>query len=300
MSYNSKYTGKEIEKILDSVEDKQNKLVSGINIKNVNGQSLLGSGNINIKVEGVIEETDPVFLASPAASITKKKKAEWDNKVDKVSGKQLSTEDFTSALKTKLEGLSNYDDTELSNALSTLRGDFDALVSGDSLWSENSEGHAFCDRDIQVDGNIFANGTVVTSSIGVQVPEGGYKTGDRGQILRADGNGNVTWDDIQSINNYYITEFTYYDYYNAASENGQLQISANDATGLIDSIERGSRILIPYGDSVRGYAIMLGENDSGEIWVKYCFTDYASRYKTPKTFTAKLDKYLKYRHRLDE
>lgn len=30
------------------------------------------------------------------------------NKVDKVSGKGLSTEDFTTALKTKLEGLSNY------------------------------------------------------------------------------------------------------------------------------------------------------------------------------------------------
>lgn len=53
-------------------------------------------------------------------------------KVDKISGKQLSTEDFTYALKTKLEGLSNYDDTELSEALSTLRGDFDALVSGDT------------------------------------------------------------------------------------------------------------------------------------------------------------------------
>ena len=55
-----------------------------------------------------------------------------NDKVDKVSGKGLSTEDFTSALKTKLEGLSNYNDTELSEALSTLRGDFDKLVSGDT------------------------------------------------------------------------------------------------------------------------------------------------------------------------
>ena len=35
-------------------------------------------------------------------------------------------------MKTKLEGLSNYDDTELSEAISTLRGDFDKLVSGDT------------------------------------------------------------------------------------------------------------------------------------------------------------------------
>ena len=58
--------------------------------------------------------------------------SDLDEKVDKISGKQLTTEDFTSALKTKLEGLSNYDDTELSDALSTLRGDFDKLVSGDT------------------------------------------------------------------------------------------------------------------------------------------------------------------------
>ena len=59
-------------------------------------------------------------------------KSDLDEKVDKISGKQLTTEDFTSALKTKLEGLNNYDDTELSDALSTLRGDFDKLVSGDT------------------------------------------------------------------------------------------------------------------------------------------------------------------------
>lgn len=67
---------------------------------------------------------------------------------------------------------------------------------GDSLWSENSEGHAFCDRDIQVDGNIFANGTVVTGSIGVPLEEGGFVTGDKGQILRANGDGSIVWDDI--------------------------------------------------------------------------------------------------------
>lgn len=55
-----------------------------------------------------------------------------NNKVDAINGKQLSTEDFTTALKTKLEGLNNYDDTELSNAVETLRGDFDNIVSGDT------------------------------------------------------------------------------------------------------------------------------------------------------------------------
>ena len=55
-----------------------------------------------------------------------------------------------------------------------------------------------------------------------------------------------------------------------------------------------------YDESFFTTILDIKENDSGEIWVKYCFTDYANRYKTPKTFTAKLDKYLKYRHKLDE
>lgn len=48
-----------------------------------------------------------------------------EEKVDKVEGKQLSTEDFTSELKGKLEGLSNYDDTKLKNDLEALKGKVD-------------------------------------------------------------------------------------------------------------------------------------------------------------------------------
>lgn len=53
-------------------------------------------------------------------------------KVDKVDGKQLSTEDFTTVLKNKLNGLSNYDDTTITAAVNKLRTDFDTLVSGDT------------------------------------------------------------------------------------------------------------------------------------------------------------------------
>lgn len=42
-----------------------------------------------------------------------------NNKVDKVTGKGLSTNDFTDTLKTKLEGLSNYDDTTLMSNISS-------------------------------------------------------------------------------------------------------------------------------------------------------------------------------------
>ena len=60
------------------------------------------------------------------------------DKVDKVDGKQLTTEDFTTALKTKLEGLSNYNDTEISNAVSSLQSQLNTLVSGNANDAINS------------------------------------------------------------------------------------------------------------------------------------------------------------------
>lgn len=56
------------------------------------------------------------------------------NKEDKVEGKGLSTEDYTTAEKSKLAGLSNYNDNEvrelisaLNLRLTTLEGDYEAL-----------------------------------------------------------------------------------------------------------------------------------------------------------------------------
>lgn len=55
-----------------------------------------------------------------------------DNKIDKVEGKQLSTEDFTTILKTKLEGLTNYNDAEITAKIDTLKTRLDVLVGSDN------------------------------------------------------------------------------------------------------------------------------------------------------------------------
>lgn len=86
----------------------------------------------NIQTGGITTETDPIFSASPAAGITDENISSWNKKVDKVDGKQLSTEDFTTLLKQKLEGLSNYDDTSIQESVSKLRADLDTLVSGNT------------------------------------------------------------------------------------------------------------------------------------------------------------------------
>ena len=51
------------------------------------------------------------------------------DKVDKVAGKQLSTEDFTAADKAKLQSLNNYDDTEVRGLISANADDIASEVS---------------------------------------------------------------------------------------------------------------------------------------------------------------------------
>ena len=57
MAFKSKYTGNQIENLLDSINNKQDKLISGTNIKTINGQSLLGSGDITVQ-DGESSEGD--------------------------------------------------------------------------------------------------------------------------------------------------------------------------------------------------------------------------------------------------
>lgn len=56
---------------------------------------------------------------------------ECAKKVDKVSGKRLSTNDFTDELKTKLDNLENYDDTDLENRVTTNENAI-TILNGDS------------------------------------------------------------------------------------------------------------------------------------------------------------------------
>lgn len=59
-------------------------------------------------------------------------KSELEGKVDKVIGKQLSTEDFTTLLKEKLESLKNYDDAELVSRIGAIQETINTLFSKDA------------------------------------------------------------------------------------------------------------------------------------------------------------------------
>lgn len=90
--------------VITDVSGKQDKLVSGTSIKTINGVSILGQGNIEIKTEtgGITQETDPIFTASAAYGIKPSDINNWNNKtsnvgtVTKVStGKGLTGGDIT-------------------------------------------------------------------------------------------------------------------------------------------------------------------------------------------------------------
>lgn len=67
------------------------------------------------------------------------------NKVDKITGKGLSTEDFTSTEKTKLAGLSNYDDTSISSRVTNLENDIASMPSGKGASGTGSNAEIFND-----------------------------------------------------------------------------------------------------------------------------------------------------------
>lgn len=120
----------EIDTLAKQVNTKQNKLVSGTSIKTINGESILGNGNINVAPEITVDSTLSSTSTNPIQN--KVVSIALDNKVAKVTGKGLSTEDFTTKLKTKLEGLTNYDDTAIRNAVNGLTTQLNTLVNGDA------------------------------------------------------------------------------------------------------------------------------------------------------------------------
>ena len=81
-------------------------LLGASDLKTINNNNLIGPGNIDIQGSNV--DIDTSFPSTPSDThvpSTKLVKNSLADKVDKVTGKGLSTEDYTSAEKTKLTGI---------------------------------------------------------------------------------------------------------------------------------------------------------------------------------------------------
>lgn len=136
MAYNSKYTGAEVDnalsKALTAIQEHQD--ISGkqdeiSDLAEIRANSKKGATALQSVPSEYVTETE---LSNKGYATSSSLESGLSSKVDKITGKQLSTEDFTTALKNKLSSLNNYDDTAINSAISKLRTDFDTLVSGDT------------------------------------------------------------------------------------------------------------------------------------------------------------------------
>lgn len=86
------------------------------------------TSNLDSSVQNALNKALSALQAVPAEYITETELSGTvdtinkaiDKKVDKVTGKGLSTNDFTDAYKTKLDGLSNYNDASISNRVAAI------------------------------------------------------------------------------------------------------------------------------------------------------------------------------------
>lgn len=124
--YQSKYSGEEIDALLDKAENAQERIPDLEDIRE--GATKGATALQSVPDEYVTEEE----LEGKGYAVAKNVANALATKVTRVAGKDLSTEDFTTALKEKLEALNNYDDSEIAEAVAQLRSDFDTLVKSDT------------------------------------------------------------------------------------------------------------------------------------------------------------------------
>lgn len=94
---------------------KQNQLVSGVNVKTINNQSILGGGNIEIQTStGETDLSD--YYTKEEINETFATVSQVENKVDKIEGKSLISDEEIARLAT----VTNYDDTAIKEEIATL------------------------------------------------------------------------------------------------------------------------------------------------------------------------------------
>ena len=132
----NKVTDNDMNEIKDVVNINADELdTAKENIENLEeGQGTNSTDIINLKGRMTTLETDNAKNKSDISNLQKDNETNKTNisnlrnsKVDKIEGKGLSTEDFTTQLKTKLEGLENYNDTEIQEKIQTIEGKVQTL-----------------------------------------------------------------------------------------------------------------------------------------------------------------------------
>ena len=120
--YEGRYEGEEIDDLLDIVKKSKADI---LDIDNIRKDAALGATALQSVPDEYVTEEE---LEAKGYAVARNVANALATKVTAVKGKGLSTEDFTTELKGKLEALSNYDDSEIAEAIEKLRSDIDVLV----------------------------------------------------------------------------------------------------------------------------------------------------------------------------
>jgi len=99
-------------------ENAKDNVIESISVNGI--AQTITNKNVNITVPEPVAELNADKVNIDETHTLADKSTDWNNKVDKVSGKGLSTEDYTTEEKNKLAGLSNYDDTALDNRIDNI------------------------------------------------------------------------------------------------------------------------------------------------------------------------------------
>ena len=130
-------------------------------------------------VDNTSDDDKPISTATQTA---------LDSKVDKVEGKGLSQENFTTELKSKLDGLSNYDDSTITEALSNKVDKISGkgLSTNDYTTEEKTKLEG-----IEENANNYTHPTTAGNK---HIPSGGTT----GQMLVNTEDGTAEWADVSS------------------------------------------------------------------------------------------------------
>lgn len=99
-----------------TAQEALDQVVSGLGTKVYRDTTLLSSLDIKPIEDDIADNTTAITALQ-------------NGKVDKVTGKQLSTEDFTTTEKTKLSGLSNYNDTQVKADITALQNNKEEVLA---------------------------------------------------------------------------------------------------------------------------------------------------------------------------
>lgn len=203
-------------------------------------------------------------LQKPISNATQ---AALNKKVDKVEGKQLSTNDLTNELKQKLDSLQNYNDAELRDKLETLTNNFNTLVNANPTQAiENfNEIIAFLENieDDETLSGIIAGIETQIGSINSAIDN--INTTLEDKVDKVDGKGLST------------NDFTdeYKDKLLSASSSEELTIDEYNALWNADNIDNNKIYIVSNNDNTDDRDIYVGKEFINYKYIKYHRCDYA-------------------------